>query len=76
MSVFHKGTHLKLSIMSYFYVTSRLQYVFSTAERGMPAEYAFDQLMGFLDLLQFGRSAYRAGFPYIRGGNSPPPNVP
>ena len=42
----------------------------------MPAEYAFDQLKGFLDPLQCGQFAYSAGFPYIRGGNSPPPNVP
>ena len=45
-------------------VTSRLKSVCSTAsvhlflaERGMPAEYAFDQLMGFLDPLKFGQFA-------------------
>ena len=27
------------------------------AESGIPAEYAFDQLMGFLDPLQFGQFA-------------------
>ena len=30
----------------------------------------------FLGQLQCGRFEYSAGFPYIRGGNSPPPNVP
>ena len=57
MYVFRKRTLLKLSNMSYFYVKSRLKSVFSTAlvhlflaESGMPAEYAFDQLMGFSDL--------------------------
>ena len=69
--------------MSYFYVTSRLKSVFSTAhvhlfsaESGMRADYAFDQLMGFSDLLKFGRFAYSARFAYTRIGNSTPPNVP
>ena len=39
----------------------------------MPAEYAFDQLMGFSDLQKFGRFAYSARFAYTRIGNSPPP---